>query len=109
MPDRVGSREHDPTGKRALFEAPVMAPPDVFTPGRTPDGKAALFSIGDPRPGTVVVGCSSCTARTRISVLDLGVRIAQLGMFLPTRRKHQYLLRCPACDERRWCNVSWTR
>ena len=58
-------------------------------------------------PGTVVVGCEACRTRHACSVVDLGLRMARLGVFMPTRRRHQYLLQCPSCDERHWCSVSW--
>lgn len=104
----MSGRSLDPTGKRALFEAPVSAPPDALGPGRARQGRAALFSTSARRPGTVVVECSSCDARTRTTLADLGVRLATFGLFLPTRRGHPYLLRCPACGQRRWCRVGWT-
>jgi hypothetical protein len=107
QPGRTAAAGHDPLGKRALFEAPVMAAPDTIATGRTPEGKAALFSVGEHRPGTVVVRCSRCRARTRLSLVDLGMRMARFGVFLPARRHHQYLLQCPSCGDRRWCSVSW--
>jgi hypothetical protein len=102
------ARRLDPTGKRALFEAPVSAAPDSIATGHTPDGKGALFSAGPHRTGTVLVECSSCRARSRISLADLGVRMLSLSAFLPTRRSHPYWLRCPTCDHRTWCRVGWT-
>jgi hypothetical protein len=108
QPRPTSAAGHDPLGKRALFEAPVMAAPDTISTGRTPMGKEALYSVGEHRPGTVVVACAGCRARSRVSVVDLGARMARFGVFLPTRRRHQYLLRCPSCGERRWCSVSWT-
>ena len=98
----------DPTGKRALFEAPVTAAPDQVAPGTPREGRAALFSTPQRRPGTVIVECSACQARSRTSLADLGVRFATFGLFLPTRRHHPYLLRCPACGQRRWCRVGWS-
>jgi hypothetical protein len=97
----------DPLGKRALFETPVVAAPDQIAPGPARDGRTALFSTTPRRIGTVLVECSACAGRSRISVADMGVRMSQLGLFMPTRRHHQYLLRCPSCDERRWCSVAW--
>jgi hypothetical protein len=98
----------DPTGKRALFESPVAASPDAIRPGRAVEGKGALYSAGPPRTGTVLVECSSCRARSRISLADLGVRMLSLSAFLPTRRTHPYWLRCPTCDKRAWCTIHWT-
>jgi hypothetical protein len=101
-------RSLDPTGKRALFETPVSAAPDSLAPGRTASGRDALFSIGPPRAGTVLVECSTCRARARISLADLGVRMLSLSAFLPTPRPHPYWLRCPTCDKRTWCRVGWS-
>ncbi len=97
----------DPTGKRALFEAPVAAAPDALVPGRTRDGKSALFSTGPPRTGTVLIDCSSCRARSRISLGDLGVRMLKLSAFVPTRRTHPHWLMCPTCGRRTWCRIGW--
>lgn len=97
----------DPEGKRALFEAPIAVDRrQVLAPGATPDGKAALFSSGPPRPGTVLVTCSGCAARTRVSLVDVGVRLASLSVWLPARR-HAHWMRCPACDRRTWCRIGW--
>lgn len=104
----MSNRNLDPAGKRALFEAPVAAPRDLVATGRAPEGRAALFSTSQRQPGTVVIECSGCGERARRSLADLGLRMANFGMFLPTRRQHPYLLRCPACGRRRWCRVGWT-
>jgi hypothetical protein len=101
-------RRLDPTGKRALFESPVAAAPDSLTTGRVASGRDALFSAGPPRAGTVLVECSACRARARISLADLGLRMLNLSAFLPTRRSHPYWLRCPTCDKRTWCRVGWS-
>src|SRR5205823_10698327 len=65
----------DPDGKRALFETPVTAPPEQLQPGRPREGRDAVFSVGPPEPGTVVVDCSSCHGRARVPITDLGVRL----------------------------------
>ena len=96
----------DPTGKRALFEAPIAAAPDQLRAEEPRQGRAALYSIGPRRPGTVVVDCSGCHARTRTSLVDLGVRLASLSAFVPFRR-HPHWLRCPQCGRWRWCRVGW--
>lgn len=98
----------DPQGKRALFEAPVDADRrQVLTPGATPEGRAALFSSGPRRPGTVLVDCGSCRTRSRVSLLDVGVRLASLSVWNPLSRRPHWL-QCPACGERAWCRIGWT-
>src|SRR5439155_18078972 len=61
----------DPTGKRALFDAPVAAAPDRIGSGVRSDGRAALFSSAPRRAGTVLVTCSHCEARSRVSMMRL--------------------------------------
>lgn len=98
-------RSIDPQGKRALFETPVEAAPDSLS-SRSADGKAALFSTGPAEPGTVVVECSGCQVRSRVSLMEVGLRLLQGSVWLPFRR-HGRLMRCPACGDRRWCRVHW--
>jgi hypothetical protein len=98
----------DPSGKRALFEAPVSAPPEQLLPQGSRDGRDAMFSVGPRLPGTVVVDCSSCHGRARIPITDFGTRMLTGSWFMPLR-KHDYWLRCPVCNHRTWCNVSWRR
>jgi len=99
--------ELDPTGKRALFEAPVAAAEDRIAPGELNDGKAALFSLPPRRTGTVVVQCSGCKVRSRASFADLGARLAAGSVWLPWR-DHPHWMRCPSCRRRQWCQISWT-
>lgn len=96
----------DPQGKRALFETPVSAPPDVISSGPTEDGRQALFSAAKRRPGTVVVDCSGCGVRTRRSLADVGVRLAMFSMWLPGRTYSRWM-RCPECRSRTWCRIGW--
>lgn len=103
----MSPRPVDPKGKRALFEAPVAAPRDSVSGGGAREGKASLFSTGPARPGTVLVECGKCEARSRVNLLELGVRMLPVGVWLPGR-KHSRLLRCPACNVRTWCSVHWT-
>lgn len=98
----------DPQGKRALFEAPLTVDRQaLLTPGATPEGKDALYSTGPSRPGTVVVECGGCSARSRVSLPDLGLRLLTGSLFLPGRAKPHWL-RCPACGHRTWCRVGWS-
>lgn len=96
----------DPEGKRALFEAPVALPPEQLKPGRTRDGRDAMFSVGPPERGTVLVHCSSCQSKSRVPLAEIGVRLLTGSVFFPLR-KHDYWVRCPVCEHRSWCNISW--
>lgn len=100
-------RSLDPQGKRALFEQPVAAARDSIRSGPAKEGREALFSSGPRRPGTVVVDCAGCEARSRISLADIGIRLAMASVWLPIRR-HPHWMTCPACARRTWCRVAWT-
>lgn len=103
----MSGRTVDPTGKAALFSADVAAAPDRVSSGPRNDGKAALFSSPPRRPGTVVIECSGCSARTRTSLAELAVRLVLGSMWMPLRR-HGHWLRCPSCGTRQWCRIGWT-
>ena len=104
-PDRK-RRSLDPNGRRALFETPVSAARDTIRSGPTRDGKEALYSTGPRQPGTVVVHCSACDARSRINISDLGLRWLSGVAWLP-RPKANHWMRCPACHRRTWCSIAW--
>ncbi|MGI8754472.1 MAG: hypothetical protein ACR2MB_01170 [Acidimicrobiales bacterium] len=104
---RTGRRRSlDPQGRRALFETPVAAAHDVIRSGPPAEGKAALYSTGPRRAGTVVVTCSSCKAKSRINLTDLGLRWLSGSMWIPGRRNGHWM-RCPTCGDRTWCSVGW--
>lgn len=109
MPTTQGPRKRslDPEGKGALFGAPVQAAPDHLRAGEVPSGRQALFSVGPRQPGTVVVDCAGCRAKSRIRIPDVGVRLAQLSAWIPGRR-HAHWMRCPSCNHRTWCHIGWT-
>lgn len=100
-------REYDPQGRRALFEMPVDAARDSIRSGEAKEGKDALYSTGPRQAGSVVVECDGCHARTRISLTDVAMRLAQLSVWIPGRTKGHWM-RCPACEKRTWCSVGWT-
>ena len=102
-----GGRRLDPSGKRALFGAPVDVADDLLH-GHDRSGKDALFSVGAPESGTARISCSRCQERTRVSLTDLGVRVLKLSVWNPLRR-HSHWITCPACKHRAWCHVSVTR
>jgi hypothetical protein len=99
-------RRVDPIVKEALFTAPVAAAPDQLAPGRASVGRDALFSVGRRRAGTVLVDCESCSERSRVGLLDVGVRLVTVSAWLPARR-FAHWMRCPACDRRTWCRIGW--
>lgn len=102
-----GGRRLDPSGKRALFGAPVDVA-DELLHGHDRSGRDALFSVGAPESGTARISCSRCQERTRVSLTDLGVRVLKLSVWNPLRR-HSHWITCPACKHRAWCHVSVTR
>jgi len=97
---------HDPHGKRALFETPVAAAPDLLQSGPEREGREALFSTGPRRFGTAIVDCSTCKVRSRASLADIGLRLLTVSAWLPGR-SHSHWMRCPACGRRTWCSVGW--
>lgn len=105
---RAPRRGLDPTGKRALFEAPVSAAPDTLRSGEAKRGRDALFSTGPPAPGTVLVECSACSARSRVTLGDVAVRLVSFSLFLPLLRPaHPHRIRCPECRKMAWCRIGW--
>lgn len=100
-------RNLDPQGRRALFEMPVDAARDSIRSGNAKEGKDALYSTGPRQAGSVVVACSGCSARTRVSLTDVAMRLATVSLWMPGRR-HGHWMRCPACERRRWCSIAWT-
>lgn len=107
---RGRSRPHalDPTGKRALFESPVVAAPDTLRGGDR-DGRTALFSTGPRIAGTVMVECSRCESRTRVGLGSLAVRLASFSLYLPlVKRSHPHRIKCPGCHETSWCRIRWS-
>lgn len=74
--------------------------------GRAADGKAALFSAAQRTPMTLVVECSACRARSRVSYVELAKRSFPTPVWLPWRQ-HARLARCPACEQRTWLAEHW--
>jgi hypothetical protein len=103
--------ERDPLGKLALFEgAPIEVPDsldeDPLVEPTPPEGTAAMFSAGPHRPGTVTVDCSRCGVRSRMSLIEVGVRIAFISLWIPGKRYSRWM-QCPECERRTWCRVHW--
>jgi hypothetical protein len=104
--------EHDPLGKRALFSPPPAAAPedlledDGLVKRQAATGKQALFSAGPRRRGTAVVECSRCLNHTRMSLVEVGVRIALVSAWIPGKHFSRWM-QCPECERRTWCRVHW--
>lgn len=96
----------DPLGKKALFSPPPGPRQEPAQDGDVPSGKAALYSAGPRRKGTVVVECSRCLNHTRMTTVELGVRIAFASAWLPGRHYSRWM-QCPECQRRTWCRVHW--
>ena len=94
----------DPTGKQALFSTPTTGP---RTSASRSNGKTALFSTEARRPGTVVVECSRCDGRTRLSIVRLAMTLLLGSLWLPLlNRDHPQWMVCPACGHRTWCRIA---
>lgn len=113
----IGPR--DPAGKRALFSArepgsnaePHDRPGVAEAPARKvgdSEGKAALYSTATRRPGTVVLDCSHCKGRTRVSYPEFAKRHLPVWLWFPWR-EHSRLMVCPACGNRTWVAARWFR
>ena len=104
---RPVARRIDPTGKHALFSTPPAAAPDQLRAGSRETGRSAFYSTGSRQVGTVVIECAACTTRTRVTLVDLGIRFLSISAWIPGR-SHSHWMRCPACDTHSWCRVAWT-
>ncbi len=99
--------KRDPMGKSALFSPPPAPPAEDLIPnGDRASGKHALYSAGPRRSGTVVLECSRCLNHSRMTTVELGVRIAFLSLWIPGRRYSRWM-QCPECERRTWCRVHW--
>jgi hypothetical protein len=99
----------DPLGKRALFsvaETPRAA--NSRPAGTATMQKEALFSAseGGRRLGTLVVECSDCGARSRLSWAEFAWRHLPVWLWVPWLRYSRYMS-CPACERRTWLGVAW--
>ena len=101
----------DREGKRALFETPPIEiedslKDDPLVERHDVDGHDAFYSAGHHEPGTAVIKCSECDVRTRITHVELAVRILALSLWIPGRSYSRHI-QCPACQTRAWCKVEW--
>jgi hypothetical protein len=101
----------DREGKRALFEAPPLEIEDTLKDEPLVDrhevnGHEAVYSAGHHERGTAVVTCSGCAVKTRLTLVELAVRIIALSLWIPGRSFSRHM-QCPACQTRNWCKVEW--
>ena len=104
-------RTRDPLGKAALFTAAPSA--SGAAPATTPtddEGRGAtqLFSRTEARPGTVLLDCSSCGRRTRVTYAEFAALHFPVWAWVPSpTRSHRHWLRCPACRRFAWLRAGW--
>jgi hypothetical protein len=96
-------RGSDPLGRRALFWAPGVRSDER---GPETSGRRALFSPPAPSRGTLVLGCSSCGVRTRVTYAEFARRHLPFWLWIPGR-KYSRLLACPACGRRTWLEADF--
>ncbi len=101
----------DAKGKRALFETPPIEIEDSLrdeplVDRHETDGHEAVYSAGHRESGTAVITCSACDVRTRVTHVELAVRILALSLWIPGRAYSRHM-QCPACQTRNWCKVEW--
>lgn len=99
----------DPDGKRALFDpSPGSEAARAVKPTKPVGnaGKGALFSAAERQPGTVVMHCSDCGARSRVGLVEYAWRHLPFWLWIPGK-KYSRLLRCAACDQLAWQDVSF--
>ena len=101
----------DPQGKRALFETLAVVVDDTVRDDELitidlREGRDALFSVGPHEAGTGVVECTHCDAKTRISYLEIAVRIVMVSLWIPGK-EHSRWMQCPNCQRRSWVSVDW--
>jgi hypothetical protein len=101
----------DRQGKRALFEVEPIEIEDSLrdeplVERHDVQGHEALYSAGQHEQGTAVLTCSACDVRTRLTYVELAVRILALSVWIPGRSFSRHM-QCPACQSRNWCRVEW--
>jgi len=100
--------QSDPLGRRALFAPPT--PGSVPPPGA--DGKESLYSASAEPPGgtrqwgTVVLDCSSCGEKRRVTWMEFAWRHLPFWVWIPWLRYSRWMS-CPACHQRTWLGVQF--
>lgn len=99
----------DPQGKRALFDPSAgdagerTIRPTVAT-GQA--GKQSLFEAAERKPFTVVMHCSECGTKSRVSYVEYAARHFPLWLWIPGR-SYSRLLRCTYCERLTWQAVNF--
>ena len=102
----------DPLGKAALFSDGTLPPAEpTLSPASTEErgrGAAHLFSQSEARSGTLVVDCSGCGRRTRVTYAEFAALHVPVWLWIPSpMRTHRHWLRCPACARFTWLRARW--
>jgi hypothetical protein len=122
--DVGGARRHrDPSGKAALFSAatapetaaPAPSAPPAPKPSATPAHHATEPHVAPPQPpvsgrraGTLVVDCSTCGERSRVSYVDFLLLNLPVGVWLPLPGlEYNRRMSCPACGQWTWVQAHW--
>jgi hypothetical protein len=102
----AGSR--DPLGKAALFSDAAVEPVVPIAAADMGRGASHLFSQSEARSGTLVVDCSSCEQRTRVTYAEFAALHLPVWLWIPSPlRTHRHWLRCPACHKYAWLRAHW--
>jgi uncharacterized protein with PIN domain len=99
----------DPLGKAALFSDAAAEHVVSITPADV-EGRGAshLFSQSEARSGTLVVDCSACDRRTRVTYAEFAALHLPVWLWIPSpMRTHRHWLRCPACHRYAWLRAHW--
>ena len=107
--DPKARRTRDPLGKAALFTEVPPTPESTFAqPEAEGRGATQLFSRAAARPGTLVVDCSGCGRRTRVSYAEFAALHLPVWLWVPSpARTHRHWLRCPSCRRWSWLRAGW--
>lgn len=105
----------DPSGKRAIFSTPSEELAEDPPSARDPAPRSDLPEQPDQqvphdaaRPGTLVVECSTCEERTRVTYFDFALLNLPLGFFVPVPgRRYKHHMTCPACHRWTWLEAHW--
>jgi hypothetical protein len=97
-------RQRDPSGKAALFSH--GATPLVIE--EEPPAPSVVAEPEHRRLGTLVVECSACDTRSRVSYLDFMLMNLPVGVWLPLPGlEFNRRMTCPACGQWTWLQAHW--
>jgi hypothetical protein len=58
------------------------------------------------KPGTLVVDCSRCHGRTRVTYVEFAQRHLPYWVWTPWKKYSRYAV-CPSCGQRSWLAARW--